>query len=126
MTRRLFWFLAGLAVVVLAIAAVALGSVSIAPRQVVAAVFGHGDPQIVAIVQTLRLPRVALGLLVGAALGMSGGALQGSLRNALAEPYLLGVSGGAAVGAVVVVSLGVTSPLLLPLGAFAGAAVAIL
>lgn len=123
--RRLLWPAAGVAVVVLAVAAVAWGSVPIAPRAVLAALAGHGDPQVVAIVRGLRLPRVALALLVGAALGMSGGALQGALRNALAEPYLLGVSGGAAVGAVAIVALGLGGPVLLPLGAFAGAALAI-
>jgi len=123
--RRLFWPLAILALVVLVVAAVLWGAVSLSPRAIVAAALGHGDRQTVAIVRALRLPRVALAVLVGAALGMAGGALQGSLRNALAEPYLLGVSGGAAVGAVVVVTLGLGTPLLLPLGAFAGAAVAI-
>jgi iron complex transport system permease protein len=75
-------------------------------------------------VRELRLPRVALAALVGAALGGSGAALQGVLRNALAEPYLLGVSGGAAVGAVAAVSLGVSAPGILPLAAFGGAVTA--
>lgn len=123
--RRLFWPLAILALAVFVVAAVLWGAVPLSPRAIVAAVAGHGDRQTVAIVRALRLPRVALAVLVGAALGMAGGALQGSLRNALAEPYLLGVSGGAAVGAVAVVTLGLGTPLLLPLGAFAGAAVAI-
>lgn len=123
--RRLFWPLAVLALAVLIVAAVLWGAVPLSPRAIAAAVAGRGDPETVAIVRALRLPRVALAVLVGAALGMAGGALQGSLRNALAEPYLLGVSGGAAVGAVAVVTLGLGTPLLLPLGAFAGAAVAI-
>ena len=59
----------------------------------------------VAVVRTLRLPRVVLAMLVGAGLGAAGAALQGATRNGLAEPYLLGVSGGAAVGAVVAVAL---------------------
>lgn len=123
--RRLFWPLACLALVVLAAAGVFWGAVPLSAHAIGAALLGRGDPDTVAIVRALRLPRVALAVLVGAALGMSGGALQGSLRNALAEPYLLGVSGGAAVGAVIVVSLGLGSPVLLPLGAFAGAAAAI-
>src|SRR6185312_12620701 len=86
---------------------------------------GHGDRNAVEIVRALRLPRVALAALVGAGLGVSGAALQGSLRNALAEPYLLGVSGGAAVGAVIGVALGFSSAIALPLFAFAGAAAAI-
>jgi len=79
----------------------------------------------VSIVRALRLPRIALGVAVGAGLGMSGAALQSTLRNALAEPYLLGVSGGAAVGAVLAVVLHVAAPSLLPVAAFAGAALAV-
>jgi iron complex transport system permease protein len=123
--RRLFWPRAVLALAVHLVAAVRWGAVPLSPTANAAAIAGRGDPETVAIVRALRLPRVALAVLVGAALGMAGGALQGSLRNALAEPYLLGVSGGAAVGAVAVVKLGLGTPLLLPLGAFAGAAVAI-
>jgi iron complex transport system permease protein len=63
---------------------------------------------------------VVLGALVGAGLGASGAALQGALRNPLAEPYLLGVSGGAAVGAVVAFALGVSSDALITLAAFVG------
>jgi iron complex transport system permease protein len=88
------------------------------------ALLGAGDPMDLVLVRDLRLPRVALGLLVGAGLGMSGAALQGTLRNALAEPYLLGVSGGAAVGAVL--ALAAELPFgTVPLAAFAGALVAV-
>ncbi len=100
---------------------VAGGAVPLPPGAVLGALVGRGDPAAVAIVRDLRLPRVALAALVGAALGGSGAALQGVLRNALAEPYLLGVSGGAAVGAVVAVALGVSAPAVVPLAAFAGA-----
>jgi iron complex transport system permease protein len=103
----------------------ALGPVPLSPAAVWGALFGAGDANAVAIVRTLRLPRVVLGVAVGAGLGMSGAALQGTLRNALAEPYLLGVSGGAAVGAVVAVTLHVAAPALLPLAAFAGATLAV-
>jgi iron complex transport system permease protein len=58
------------------------------------------------VVLDLRLPRVVLGILAGAALGMAGAALQGLFRNPLADPALIGVSGGAALGAVVVIVLG--------------------
>ncbi|MBX6332460.1 MAG: iron ABC transporter permease [Gemmatimonadaceae bacterium] len=126
MKRATLWLLAALALVALVILGVAWGSVSLSPRVVAAAALGHGDAQTIAIVRTLRMPRVVLAALVGAGLGMAGAALQGSLRNALAEPYLLGVSGGAAIGAVVAVTVGITSAALLPLCAFAGAALAIL
>lgn len=124
--RRLTTWLGLLgAVVVLGIAAIAFGAVPLPVGDVVAALAGHGDSTTMAIVRTLRLPRVALALLVGAGLGMSGAALQGSLRNALAEPYLLGVSGGAAVGAVIAVSFGLGGGLV-PVAAFAGALVAVI
>jgi iron complex transport system permease protein len=73
-----------------------------------------------AVVRELRLPRVLLAVLVGAGLGAAGAALQGATRNALAEPYLLGVSGGAAMGAVIAVALRAPAPLV-PLAGFAGA-----
>jgi iron complex transport system permease protein len=77
------------------------------------------------IVRALRLPRVVMASLVGVGLGMSGAALQGTMRNPLAEPYLLGVSGGAAVGAVLAQAAGIAGALL-PFAAFVGAIVAVL
>lgn len=74
-----------------------------------------------------RLPRVLLGAIVGAALATAGGALQGLMRNPLAEPHLIGVSGGAALGAVLAVIIGgrgvFAATSLLPLAAAAGALV---
>jgi iron complex transport system permease protein len=107
--------------VVLLILAIGLGTVPLSPGETVAALLGEGTAESNAIVRSLRLPRALMALLVGAGLGMAGAALQGTLRNPLAEPYLLGVSGGAAVGAVVAVALGLTTGALLPLAAFAGA-----
>jgi iron complex transport system permease protein len=74
----------------------------------------------------IRLPRALLGALVGMALGASGAALQGYLRNPLAEPGLLGVTGGASLGAVLAIHTGMAGSLAaaLPLGGFAGAALA--
>jgi iron complex transport system permease protein len=76
----------------------------------------------------IRLPRAVLGALVGAALGLSGAALQGYLRNPLAEPSLIGVSGGAALGAVLAIHLGLSHAIAfaLPAGGLAGAAIAML
>lgn len=72
-----------------------------------------------------RLPRVLLAAIVGAALAASGAALQGLLRNPLAEPHLIGISGGAALGAVAAVIVGgrqiLAEAALLPLAASAGA-----
>jgi iron complex transport system permease protein len=74
----------------------------------------------------IRLPRALLGLLVGATLGASGAALQGYLRNPLAEPGILGVSGGAALGAVLAIHSGLAAAaaLALPIAGFLGAAAA--
>src|SRR5207237_3622815 len=96
---RWYWLALVAALVAVAMSAVALGAVSVSLDSILDALRGRGDPTAIAIVRDLRLPRVVLGALVGAGLGASGAALQGALRNALAEPYLLGVSCGAAVGA---------------------------
>jgi iron complex transport system permease protein len=74
----------------------------------------------------IRLPRAVLGLLIGAALGLSGAVLQGYLRNPLAEPGLLGISGGAALGAVTAIHSGLAGrvALALPVSGLLGAALA--
>ena len=92
--------------------------------------FGFGPPGEAGslIFWEIRLPRAMLGALVGAALGLAGAALQGYLRNPLAEPGLIGVSGGAALGAVLAIHLGLSQAiaLALPAGGLAGAALAML
>lgn len=125
MSRPVLWLSLFGAMVLASLIAMMTGAVSLSPSAVISALRGDGDALTVAIVQTVRLPRIALGLCVGAALGMSGATLQGVLRNPLAEPYLLGVSGGAAVGAVFAVSLGVASPALIAAAAFVGALAAV-
>jgi iron complex transport system permease protein len=105
--------------------AIAVGTVSIPISALWDALRHVGQTIPIMVVWTLRIPRVTLAILVGAALGMSGAALQGTMRNPLAEPYLLGVSGGAAVGAVLGLMFGLGAALL-PLAAFAGAIVAVL
>ncbi|WP_395945471.1 FecCD family ABC transporter permease [Brevundimonas sp.] len=80
-----------------------------------------------AIVFELRLPRTLLGIAVGAALGLSGAALQGYTRNALADPGVLGVSTMAALGAVLTLYYGLTAvaPWALPLAAITGALIGV-
>ena len=85
------------------------------------ALAGSGDDTSRAIVLGLRAPRVALGFLVGGALAVSGAALQALVRNPLADPYLLGLSGGSSLGAVVAIALGLGSLWAMPAAAFAGA-----
>lgn len=80
-------------------------------------------PNAVAIVMELRLPRALLAIVIGAGLGASGAAMQGYLRNPLADPGLFGIAPGAALGAVASLWFGyAASPILLPLFALAGAA----
>ncbi len=88
---------------------------------------GANDPRWL-IITELRVPRTLLGLLVGAALGISGATLQGYTRNPLADPGMLGVSSMAALGAVLSLffSLAVTSPWVLPAFAMAGSAAGVL
>lgn len=105
--------------------AVALGPVPLGLREVRDALLGVGDPNAIAIVRAIRLPRLTLAVIVGAALGMAGAALQGSLRNALAEPYLLGVSGGAAVGAVLAFGAGIRDAATIPIFACLGGGAAV-
>src|SRR5947208_10654472 len=87
----------------LAVAAVGslfLGRVNISPAELWAGIVSPQASLAGLVVTELRLPRAVLAILVGASLGLSGAVLQGLLRNPLAEPGLLGVSNGAALGAV--------------------------
>jgi iron complex transport system permease protein len=72
---------------------------------------GDAPDDLVQIVMMIRLPRVVLAFLVGASLAVAGAAFQGLLKNALADPYTLGVSSGASVGAVFVIFFGIQLPL---------------
>ncbi len=78
------------------------------------------------VLREIRLPRALLGLLVGAALGTCGAVLQGYLRNPLAEPGLVGISGGASLGAVIAIHSGLAGrmALALPIGGLLGAGLA--
>jgi iron complex transport system permease protein len=84
---------------------------------------GLQDPESPAgrIVWGLRMPRVVLAFLVGGALGLSGAALQAMIRNPLAEPYLLGITGGAGLGAVLAIAVGVSAVWAVPMAALVGA-----
>ena len=111
-----------------ALASLGFGTVSLAPDRVIAALLGKGDPIASTIVLDLRMPRMLLGLLVGAMLGLAGAALQGFLRNPLAEPSVLGASNAAAFGAVIARYFGIAElhPALLPLLAIAAAMIALI
>jgi len=88
-------------------AALGIGAVPIAPAELLKVLTGRSsDVTLHTILWELRLPRVLLALLVGGALGMTGAAFQGLLRNPLTDPYVVGVSSGAAVGAALAYLLG--------------------
>jgi iron complex transport system permease protein len=131
------WLLVGLtAVFVALVAGLAFGPVSLPPGAVAAEVLNlipdvhiHSglSEREAAIVVSLRLPRVVLGLLVGAMLSLAGGCYQGTFRNPLADPYLLGAASGAGLAVTAVVAfrgaeVGVGRlPAGTPIAAFAGA-----
>ena len=109
-----------------ALASLCIGAAPLSASDVLSALTGGGGEVERIIVFELRLPRVALGILLGAVLGFSGAALQGLLRNPLADPGVIGVTAAAGFGAVVAIGFGLAavSFLLVPLAAIAGAAVA--
>ncbi len=113
------WMVVGFAVVVAAMALV-VGAVPLSFNQVIR---GLGQPTspIGLILWNLRMPRIVLAFLVGGGLSVSGAALQALVRNPLAEPYLLGISGGAGLGAVAAIALGLSGLWAIPAAAFAGA-----
>lgn len=115
-------FLPGLAVLALACIALALmaGSVSIAPAAAWEILTGRGEGTTRRIILDIRLPRALAAFVVGGLLGLAGALMQVLLRNPLADPYVLGVSGGAAVGALLTMLLGLAGAWI-PVNAFAGA-----
>lgn len=123
--RRLLLALAALLAASLA-GALLLGSTPIGARRIGAALVGGGLPGDQVIVWLIRLPRALAAAAVGLALGASGAALQGLLRNPLAEPGVLGVSATSAFAATATLAFGLaaTIPVALPLAAIAGALVA--
>ena len=103
---------------------VAVGSVSLSPAELLAGLRGSGSTNSLILWQ-LRVPRVLLAFLVGGGLGVTGVALQALVRNPLADPYLLGLSGGAGLGAVAAIALNSGAAWAVPLAAFAGALAAV-
>lgn len=116
-----------------ALVSLGVGAVPLEQGRVWAALLGRNDPTAssmdVAIVWDLRLARILLGILIGGGLAASGAAFQGLFRNPLADPFIVGASGGAALGATLAITLGLQwsgagfGPV--PLAAFVGALIAV-
>ena len=137
MARRispLAWVVSAVAVLFTLTLGVSIGAVSLAPltvwSEISSNLFGtisSANSSESTIVWQLRLPRVLLAFVVGSMLASAGCAYQGTFRNPLADPYLLGVSAGAGLGATIAIFNGSgSSKILLPLAAFAGALGAVL
>ncbi|WP_394763077.1 FecCD family ABC transporter permease [Phenylobacterium sp.] len=118
--------LAAVLLVAVAVASLFLGRVNLSPSDVIAGLSRPRDSLAGLVLIELRLPRAVLAILVGAALGLAGAVMQGLLRNPLADPGLLGISNGAAVGAVIAIYFGLQHvfPLATPLLGLAGAMIA--
>lgn len=126
------WVLgAVVALVAAALAGLVIGPVPVAPADILREFLGEPNglsEQQVAIIKEIRLPRVVLGLLVGATLAVSGASYQGVFRNPLADPYLLGAAAGAGLGVTIVIAGsadGSPTPWGAPLAAFVGALIAV-
>jgi iron complex transport system permease protein len=120
--QRLALSLATVALGLVALGSLAFGDLRLSPARIWAGLT-HRDELAATILWQIRLPRLCVGALVGAALSSSGLVMQAYFRNSLASPGLLGVSAGGAAGAVVAIGLGwaATSLFVLPLAAVAGA-----
>jgi iron complex transport system permease protein len=128
--KRLLWTCGAMAAVLLGcvVLALKLGAVPISVTDLLVnlgrVAIGQSDQlptEYRIIVFDLRLPRILLGIMVGAALSVSGASFQAVLRNPLADPFILGVSSGAALGSILALIIAPAFPLITPLGAFLGA-----
>lgn len=123
--RRSAWIIGRLALftLVFCVVGIGLGNTMIHPLEVIRTILGKGSGEYDFIIQTLRLPRALVSLFVGAALGISGAILQGVIRNPLASPDIIGITGGASVAAVAFITYlgGQVSIKWLPAAAIIGA-----
>jgi iron complex transport system permease protein len=112
-----------LAVLVLFTASLLIGPAGLGIGESLHALILGGEGPLPMVMREIRLPRAILAVMIGASLGLSGAAMQGYLRNPLAEPGLIGVSGSAALGAVLSIQTGLATAfvLALPLAALTGA-----
>ncbi len=125
-SRVLLWLLTALTAL-LFLASLCIGPLLISPLTVLRHLAPSDDSMLALIVRDIRLPRALLAVLVGASLGSAGAALQGLLRNPLSEPGIIGISGGAALGAVSAFYSGIAASALwvLPASGMLGALLAV-
>lgn len=125
--KRTCWIilLLSLLLVIITIIGLSAGSDFIHPFIVVKELLGYGNGEYDFVLHTLRLPRILMALLVGAALGVAGLILQGIICNPLAAPDIIGVTSGASMGAIIfiVYFMGSVGIQFLPLAAISGAAI---
>ncbi|WP_434288746.1 FecCD family ABC transporter permease [Celeribacter sp. SCSIO 80788] len=117
-----------LLLVVLFALSLIVGVAKVGPIESLVALFHDSDGPLSMVMREIRLPRALLGVMVGVSLGLSGAAMQGYLRNPLAEPGVIGISASAALGAVIALQSGFAAlfALALPLSALTGAATCVI
>ena len=126
-SQKLLFTGLGLIVGLLTLASLLIGPAGFSISDSLSALFGGTGDAVSLVMQEIRLPRALLAIMVGISLGLSGAALQGYLRNPLAEPGLIGVSSSAALGAVVTLQTGLAAQVMfaLPFFGLFGAGVAV-
>ena len=126
-SQKLLFTGLGLIVGLLTLASLLIGPAGFSMADSLSALFGGTGDAVSLVMQEIRLPRALLAIMVGISLGLSGAALQGYLRNPLAEPGLIGVSSSAALGAVVTLQTGLAAQMMfaLPFFGLFGAGVAV-
>ena len=126
-SQKLLFTGLGLMVGLLTLASLLIGPAGFSISDSLSALFGGTGDAVSLVMQEIRLPRALLAIMVGISLGLSGAALQGYLRNPLAEPGLIGVSSSAALGAVVTLQTGLAAQVMfaLPFFGLFGAGVAV-
>ena len=126
-SQKLLFTGLGLMVGLLTLASLLIGPAGFSIADSLAALFGGTGDAVSLVMQEIRLPRALLAIMVGISLGLSGAALQGYLRNPLAEPGLIGVSSSAALGAVITLQTGLATQMMfaLPFFGLFGAGVAV-
>ena len=127
MSYRLLVAILGTATLALFIVSLLVGPAGLDVVTSTTALLSEENKAAAIVMREIRLPRAILGVMIGATLGLSGAVLQGYLRNPLADPSVLGVSGAASLGAVIAIYTGASAvvALALPLCAIAGAILAV-